>query len=50
MISKHKHIWKQNWIDCPKCGLGEILECDCGETKEPVFKKKKVIYKKLCRT
>ncbi len=46
ITKKHKHSWSQYSIDCPKCGLGMVKECDCGLVKEMILKKEnKVVYK-----
>ena len=34
---KHRHKWEQNYADCPFCGGGEYVECECGEIKRVVF-------------
>jgi hypothetical protein len=31
---KHRHKWEQMSADCPQCGLGMYLECECGETRD----------------
>lgn len=30
---KHRHKWEQSYSDCPWCGGGMYLECECGETR-----------------
>ncbi len=37
---KHRHKWEQAAADCPFCGGGSYVECDCGEMKRLVFLKK----------
>ncbi len=34
---KHRHKWEQNNVDCPFCGGGEYVECECGEAKKIIF-------------
>ena len=38
---KHRHKWEQDFIECPQCGLGEILICSCGDWKKPPQRKYK---------
>lgn len=30
----HRHKWKNDYIDCPRCGCGEIQICECGEFRD----------------
>jgi len=34
---KHKHKWEQQSADCPFCGGGDYVDCECGEMKRIVY-------------
>lgn len=33
-VKKHRHKWEEDYSDCPFCGGGAFLQCECGDTKE----------------